>query len=526
MARTKNKTVETREVLQPMEGPELVFGLVGAVGANLDQVAEILEDELTRVGYRTHTIRVSSLLYQIKEYRSLGTNNFHSDFKKISAHMEAGSALRSRTGRGDILALMSVLKIRKLRQENFGSPDRPPANCRTAYILRSLKHPQEITSLRDIYGRAFYLIAAYSPRGARHSSLAARIARSVHSTDVTRFRDQAERLIQIDEQEDRKLGQNVRDAFPMADFFVDARVKTEAEKSIRRLVELLFGHLFHTPTRDEFAMFHAHATALRSADLGRQVGAAITTAVGDIIAVGCNDVPRFGGGLYWPEDTDDKRDFRLGSDSNTIFRTDLVTQLIIKLKESRMLSVGSAKQKPQQLSAQLLRGRNFKETIAASVIEFGRSVHAEMAAISDAARRGTSLLGAVLYSTTFPCHLCARHIVAAGIEKVVYITPYPKSVAGRLYDDSISVDATDSIKGKVEFKPFVGIAPSIYTEMFKVGNNQDRKTESGKAIKWSPTKAVVKLRRFVPSYVMIEQQVVGELLPELLAKYRLGLTQR
>lgn len=106
------------------------------------------------------------------------------------------------------------------------------------------------------------------------------------------------------------------------------------------------------------------------------------------------------------------------------------------------------------------------------------------------------------------------------------ITPYPKSVAGRLYDDSISVDATDSIKGKVEFKPFVGIAPSIYTEMFKVGNNQDRKTESGKAIKWSPTKAVVKLRRFVPSYVMIEQQVVGELLPELLAKYRLGLTQR
>ena len=510
-------------VLEPLKGPELVFGLVGAVGTNLDQVADSLAEELTRVGYTAHVIRVSSLLYQLKHYRSLESKNYASDYEKILDHMKAGSEFRKITERGDILALMSVLQIRNLRQKHFGTPDKPPSNCRTAYILRSLKHPQEISSLRDIYGRAFHSISAYSPRAMRHEALSLRIARSEHDANVSRFRDKAERLIQTDEQESDKLGQNVRDAFPMADLFVDARGKQEIVKSVKRFVELLFGNLFHTPTRDEFAMFHAHGAALRSADLSRQVGAAITTVSGDIIGVGCNDVPKFGGGLYWPEDADDNRDFQLGNDSNTAFKNELVAQLIGELSRLKMFSTKAKRLKPQQLSARLLKTPTFKETIAASVIEFGRSVHAEMTAITDASRRGIPLMHAVLYSTTFPCHLCARHIIAAGIDKVVYITPYPKSVAGRLYGDSISIDSSERVGGKVEFRPFVGIAPRVYTEFFEVAVSSNRKTTMGKATIWSPTKAVVKLRRFVHSYVMIEQQVVGVLIPRLLKQSRRAL---
>ncbi|MDN3612645.1 hypothetical protein QWZ16_23945 [Vibrio ostreicida] len=26
----------------------------------------------------------------------------------------------------------------------------------------------------------------------------------------------------------------------------------------------------------------------------------------------------------------------------------------------------------------------------------------------------------------FPCHNCAKHIVASGIKRVVYVEPYPK----------------------------------------------------------------------------------------------------
>ena len=42
-------------------------------------------------------------------------------------------------------------------------------------------------------------------------------------------------------------------------------------------------------------MFHAHAASLRSAQLGRQVGAALLSDLGDVIAVGANEVPRFRG---------------------------------------------------------------------------------------------------------------------------------------------------------------------------------------------------------------------------------------
>lgn len=510
--------------LTAIEGPELVFGLVGAVGTDLDQVADVLSEQLRSVNYRPHVVRVSGLLHQIGRFEHLANMPFSSDFEKIRRHMEAGSTLRILAARGDILALMAIAEMRALRAKYLGTSEWPPPGSRTAYILRSLKHPDEVRSLRDVYGRAFYVISAYSPRETRLTRLSARIAESVHSSDVTRYRSQAEQLVTIDESEEHQLGQNVRGAFPLADVFVDARSKPGLAESIGRFVELLFGHPFHTPTRDEYAMFHAHAAALRSADLGRQVGAAITTEGGDIVAVGCNDVPKFGGGLYWPEDATDGRDFRIGHDTNVLFRRDLVTQMMVRLRDAGLLSRKLARSRPEAIARGLLRNRAFKETIAANVIEFGRSVHAEMAAISNAAYRGISLAGARISTTTFPCHLCARHIVASGLRNVAYIEPYPKSVAAQLYSDSIVVDPTEDISSKVVFRPFVGIAPGIYTEMFKM--HGDRKGPSGKAIEWSPTAANPKLRRFVLSYVMIEQQVVGELLPELLRAIERKLTKK
>jgi deoxycytidylate deaminase len=62
------------------------------------------------------------------------------------------------------------------------------------------------------------------------------------------------------------------------------------------------------------------------------------------------------------------------------------------------------------------------------LIEFSRSIHAEMDAILGVAREGKhSLVGSTLYTNTYPCHNCARHIVAAGITNVVYIQPYKKA---------------------------------------------------------------------------------------------------
>lgn len=216
MARRRSgKSPELFELkpLTAVEGPELVFGLVGAVGTDLYQVGEVLAEQLSRVGYRAHTIRLSRLISQVPRFASLADLDFPSDFEKIREHMKAGSELRALAGRGDALALLSLIQIRALRQQDHGVREVPPPGSRTAYILKSLKHPAEIQSLRDIYGRAFYVISAYSPRETRITTLAARIAGSVHSADLMKFRGQAEELVAIDEREERDLGQNVGDAF-------------------------------------------------------------------------------------------------------------------------------------------------------------------------------------------------------------------------------------------------------------------------------------------------------------------------
>ena len=153
------------------------------------------------------------------------------------------------------------------------------------------------------------------------------------------------------------------------------------------------------------------------------------------------------------------------------------------------------------------------------ILEFGRIVHAEMAAICDAARKGTPVKGATLYCTTFPCHICARHIVASGIKRVVYIEPYPKSRAAKLYPDSISVDEEGAIPGNtVKFDSFIGVSPIFYLEYFEA---IERKTDSGEMIDWKPKNAKPRFKRLSPDYIDIETGLVTSLYQKI---KQVGLT--
>src|SRR5574342_950888 len=103
-------------------------------------------------------------------------------------------------------------------------------------------------------------------------------------------------------------GQNVRDIFPLADLFVNESAGEAAVQiEIDRFIELLFSNPRHTPTKDEYAMFHAYAASIRSSAPGRQVGAAITNYEGEIISLGTNETAKPGGGHYWYGDDPDRR---------------------------------------------------------------------------------------------------------------------------------------------------------------------------------------------------------------------------
>lgn len=52
------------------------------------------------------------------------------------------------------------------------------------------------------------------------------------------------------------------------------------------------------------------------------------------------------------------------------------------------------------------------------------TVHAEQNAITDCAKRGISVEGAIAYITHYPCINCMKILCASGIEKIYYIHDY------------------------------------------------------------------------------------------------------
>jgi len=235
-------------------------------------------------------------------------------------------------------------------------------------------------------------------------------------------------------------------------------------------------------------MHHAYSAQMQSACLSKQVGAAVVDANGNVVATGTNEVPKAGGGVYGESfersihdarcayfREQDERFCRNTRTQNEIINELLATfkELLKDIKEIRELS----DERTKQLAVQL------RKTRIGGLLEFSRAVHAEMDALLSAARKGVSLVGTRLFVTTFPCHYCARHIIAAGVDEVQYIEPYPKSQALNLHRDAIDVEQSDweppsrilakfdprskeKKEAKVLFRPFSGVAPQLYKRAF------------------------------------------------------------
>ena len=64
------------------------------------------------------------------------------------------------------------------------------------------------------------------------------------------------------------------------------------------------------------------------------------------------------------------------------------------------------------------------------------AIHAEQNAIIQAAKLGVSIDGATLYCTHQPCSVCARMIINAGIQRVVYQEGYPDDFTLELFAEA------------------------------------------------------------------------------------------
>lgn len=71
-----------------------------------------------------------------------------------------------------------------------------------------------------------------------------------------------------------------------------------------------------------------------------------------------------------------------------------------------------------------------------TMAEACRGIHAEQNAIVQAAKYGIPIDGSVLYCTTFPCSICAKMIINAGISQVIYWFGYDDGLSRNLFQES------------------------------------------------------------------------------------------
>lgn len=283
-----------------------------------------------------------------------------------------------------------------------------------------------------------------------------------------------------DNDKESSHGQKVSNTAYLSDFFIrnDGENDQRLIDVINRYLSIIFNTQVHTPTIEEAGMYAAVSASSKSACLSRQVGAAIYSPDGELVSVGWNDVPRSGGSLYAVECGDeDHRCYRWGGKicHNHRKKEDLYDRLFEQLTQDGHIKAVSR----EEFRKSMLK------TPVRDLIEYSRSIHAEMEAIVSAGRTGKSgMVGGTLYTTTFPCHNCARHIVAAGISKVYYVEPYAKSLALELHSDSISL--TEDGK-KVAFLQYEGVGPTSVLRLFHHGI--ERKASDGKVASVEKTNA-------------------------------------
>ncbi len=476
--------------------PELFVLLVSALGTPVEQVQLDLEVAFRAVRYSSMSVRISSLL------DATATTDRPSGTCRTEWLMDLGDHLRESSGIQGAAAMLAILKIRADRaasspSEELIDADRPGI----VTIIRSAKRAEEVDFLRNVYGSRLLVLGVSQAEEKRRETLAERLGRERSDLDGISNLALADELLRRDEEDDdNEWGQSLQKAFGRADAFLWLREGHDTRKEVTRLVDLWFGEFFTTPSIDEQGMFLASAAQYRSAAAGRQVGVAVIDQDGEVLVTGTNEVPKPGGGQYWPGDLPDYRDFKLRYETNDIGKRDVIQDVLRRLKAGGWLSSDQAELDDVSLvNAAIEEGGPLDGARITDLIEFGRIVHAEMAAICTAARRGTSLRGATLYTTTYPCHECTRLIIAAGIKRVVYIAPYTKSQVKMLFNDLVSHTPVDGHQNSVEIVPFQGVAPEMYPLVFRMGGRHRQPDGTFEA--WKPSPPTSRKQANVPLLV-------------------------
>ncbi len=142
-----DKSEHVVDTLDSDEFSEIVIALVSAVGTDLNRFINLMIDELELYDFNPEVIRVSSDFLCELQSKPTGL----SKLETINYFMGLGNEYRDLTESNAALAYAAIAKISQRRSSFLGDAQPQPLH-KKAWIIRSLKHPDELVALRDTDG--------------------------------------------------------------------------------------------------------------------------------------------------------------------------------------------------------------------------------------------------------------------------------------------------------------------------------------------------------------------------------------
>jgi len=421
---------------------KIIIGLVGSFGSGCTTTSIFLEKVK-----KFHRFCLSDSIKKLAKQRIPGFNKMDVEERRKTLQ-DIGDELRLK----DLAALARpvIEEIKKIKTGDI--------------VIDSIRNPAEIEAFQKAFDN-FYVFGIDAEADIRWSRL----------KHIYKHKAKFDRDDERDTGEDQpKYGQRVKECIEMADILLNNEESFNKKgkqdfKAIDSYAQKVSDYLGLVASEgksrqvnfDELFMHYACSIAVRSQCSKRKVGAIIvherslTRPIRNPkrnkiefkefkenypIAAGCNNVPL--GASPCKIDEKDKcyRDF---------IKKDFYKNFVFCRNCGKKLTAASL----------VCSGCKFNNgELPGKLLDLCRAVHAEEAAILQAAKLGgISLEGAKLYSSAFPCMLCCKKIIGAGIKSVVYLDPYPMegSLALKMFRDcGIGVRKFEGVTSAAFYKIF------------------------------------------------------------------------
>lgn len=352
---------------------KIVIGMTGPFGSGCSYVCKNI---LARLGYEY--ISLSEILRE-------ATSKMNAPRTELQ---DVGNELRTQNG-NDFLANEAIKRIE--------------ASDKGKFVVDSIRNTHEVEALKSRYS-GFFLFAVWASHDVRWER-----SKEKYQGNGALF-DQDDKR---DKDEKSESGQQITLCYQMADVIIlnESTIHSEGTdefsmlyKTTKKYVDLIEQTAGFEPTEMETLMTMAYANSMRSSCSQRKVGALIIDEYGNVFSSGFNEVPiserpcKNTYGKCYRKYLRDKIDEELQTVTGDFELTSKVSQVV--RNNSKML-------------------------------DYCRALHAEESAIVNMARLSVSanLSKATLYTTTYPCNLCANKIAHVGIKKLIYFEPYPQREA-------------------------------------------------------------------------------------------------